>query len=104
MKLTQHELVLLSEAVPCATDTMEKLGRLPTRDELKHAIHCGSDSASRLLLYFAENQVAKLAKKMKAGHTKAVARALTQKAVDKPFENTEEYLIRENAKLSRQIA
>lgn len=104
MKLTQHELVLLSKAVPCATDTMDKLGRLPTRDELKRAIKCGSESASRLLFYFAENQVTKLAQKMKAGHGKAVAKALTQTAVDQPYKNSEEYLIRENAKLTRRLA
>lgn len=103
MKLSSHELALLSSAVPFAQEKMGQLGRLPSRDELKQAIHCGSTAASNLLTYFADQEVTKIAKRLERGHEKSTARALVQTAVDKPYQSTSEYLIKENARLHRQI-
>lgn len=104
MNLTSHELALLDQAIPFALDTRNRLGRLPSRDELKRGISCGSTAASRMLEYISENDLTKIARKMKKSHGKAVARAVTQKAVDVQYENTEEYLIREHAKVTRTLA
>lgn len=102
--LTPHELQLLDRAIPFATEYKEANDSLPTQDEFKRHLHCSSASATRLKRYIAANDVVKLAKSMEESHDKATARALTQAATDEPYKSNEEYLIRENARITRQLA
>ena len=102
--LTPHELSLLDRAIPFASEIQATEERFPTQEELKRHLHCSSASSVRLQRYIAANNLPKIAARLESSHDKAVAKALTQTATDKPFKSNEEYLIRENAKLARSLA
>jgi hypothetical protein len=100
MDLTAHELSLLGRAIAYG----QELGRLPKQDELQRFIGCANSSAKRLQHYMIANDTAKIAAQLEKSHGKAVARAVTKTATDVPYKDTEEFLIRENARLTMQLA
>lgn len=104
LELTPHELSLLDKAIPYAQAAMAAEGRFPTQEELQRHLHCARASAKRLQDYMVGNDLLKIASKMEEAHPKAIARALTQAATDAPYKSNEEYLIRENSRLTRQMS
>jgi hypothetical protein len=104
IELSGHEVGLLTQAIPYARKVQAAEERFPTQEELQRHLHCARTSAKRLQDYIVANDVLKIASKLEDGHPKAVARALTQTATDAQYKSTEEYLIRENARLTRLLA
>ena len=102
--LTPRELQLLPRAIEFAQEIKSAEDRFPTQDELTRELHCARQSGKRLQQYIVANDLPKIATKMQAAHPKAIAKALTQTATDKPYASNEEYLIRENAKLTRSLS
>lgn len=102
--LSAHELSLLERAIPYAQALQADEGRAPTQDEYKRHLSCGSSSATRIAQYIAEKNLTELADKASKRHESLTARAVVSAATDKPYKSTEEYLIRENARLVRQVA
>lgn len=104
IELSGHECGLLKLAIPYAQKVFAAEEKFPTAEELKRELHCGSESSRRLQRYIVQNDLCKIASKQEAAHPRAVARALTQTATDAQYKSTEEYYIRENARLTRLLA
>lgn len=100
--ITPHELALLDKAIPFAQELKASEGRHPTNDELQKHLHCARNSATRIQRYIVVNDVVKIATQLDASHDKAVVKATVNSAVGVAARSNEEYLIRENAKLTRQ--
>lgn len=101
--LTAHELKLLAVAVPFAQEFKEKEGRLPSRDELREALHTGVHNAQRILNYMAESDLIKVATRLGALPLRAEHRAAAQYVLG-DTSNLTSHVLRENARLTRALA
>ena len=104
VKLSAHELELLRVALPFAQELFSKEERQPTRDELKRALSCGSDTAQRLLTYLLESEAVKVAGRLQAIPERAEDRALINQALGTPSGTILSHVVRENNRLSRALA
>jgi hypothetical protein len=104
VKLSAHELELLKVALPFAQELFSKEERQPTRDELKRALSCGSDTAQRLLTYLLESEAVKVAGRLQAIPERAEDRALINQALGTPSGTILSHVVRENNRLSRALA
>jgi len=102
-ELTSHEHSLLDRAVVFSQGVKAANDRLPTQEELRRNLACSQHSAGLLRRYLSQNDIAALADKATARHAGHVARAIAGQAVDQPYLDNEEYLIRENARLNRNL-
>jgi hypothetical protein len=100
VKMTPHEHELLPKAIAIFKEKPEI-----TQDDLKRELSCSSKSATVLHRFVIASEAVKRSEKFEKKHEKLVETALIQTAVgDKPYQNSEEYLIRENARLSRNLS
>src|SRR5450432_4267335 len=99
-ELSAHELNLLSVAVPYT----QELGRLPSRDELRDTLHCGSHNAQRILDYLASTDASKVADRLQKLPVTAEAKAHIQHSLGDTGGTLVSYVLRENARLSRRLA
>lgn len=102
--LAAYDVTLLPQAIACAQAIKAKFDRVPTQEELKRTLHCSSVAAKRLQHFIANNDVTKIADKMEAAHPKAVTRALVQVATDSAYKTDTEFLVKEIARLTKQVA
>ena len=100
IELSVHELKLLSVAIPYVTD----LERYPSRDELKRTLHCGSDSAQRLLDYLVSTDTIKISKRLAKLPVAAEVKAITQYGMGDTSGSLVSHVLRENARLVRRAA
>lgn len=104
VELSAHELSLLTVAVPFCQELKVKEDRLPTRDELKRAIFCGSDSAQRILGYLSDNGVVKVAERLQKLPGAAEVKAVTQFSLGDTSGTLTSHVLRENARLTKKLA
>ncbi len=99
-KLTPYQLETLPKAIAAMKEDPSM-----TQDGLKAALGLGSANATALHRFILASEAVERSDKFEKKHEKLVETALIQTAVgDKPYQNTEEYLIRENARLNRSLA
>lgn len=98
-KLTPYQL----ETLPKAIAAMKEDPSL-TQDGLKAALGIGSNNAQVLHRFILASEAVKRSEKFEKQHDKLVETALLRTATDEVYKNSEEYLIRENARLTRLIA
>jgi len=102
--LSAHELKLLAVAVPFAQDFKDKEGRLPSRDELRDALHCGVHNAQRVLTHILATDALKVATRLQKLPVTAEAKAVTQYAIGDTSGSLTSHVLRENARLTRRLA
>ena len=99
MILSSHELSLLSVAVPY----FQEVGGQTTRDELKRSLHCGSDTAQRILTYLMETEAAKVADRLQKLPKTAEAKATVQFALGDTGGTLVSHVLRTNIRLQRNL-
>jgi hypothetical protein len=104
-ELSPYELTLLPKALSFAQGLAASEGVDPTQDQIQRHVHCARQSAKNLQHFLVETKAVTVAGKLEDAHDKAVTKAVLQTAAgDKPYGSTEEYALRENARLTRQLA
>ena len=102
--LTSYEVELLERAIPFSQEVWSKEERFPTQEEFQRFLHCARASAKHLQDYIVSHDLVKIADSIEKSHDKAVDHAIVRTATDAPYKTNEEYLIRENARLNRQLS
>src|ERR1700757_3941628 len=99
-KLTAYQ----REALPKVLSYMKE-NPGATQADIKAATGIGSDNVAILQRYVMASEAIEKSEKFEAKHTKLVDKATIEVAAgEKPYLSSEEYLIRENARLTRQNA
>ena len=104
VKLSAHELELMKRAVPYAQEMFTSEERLPTRDELKRALKCGSDTATRLQGFIVESEAVKVANRLQKMPVTAEDKAVVQYALGDTSGDAYSHILRENARLTRRLS
>lgn len=100
MELSQHELSLLSVAIPY----FQEVNGDTNRDSLRDVLHCGSHTAQRILDYLLETEAAKVADRLQKLPVTAEAKAHIQHALGDTSGTITSHVLRENARLTRRLA
>jgi hypothetical protein len=102
IQLSALELGLL----PAALGFAQKLGEGEklTRDELRRALSCGSDTAQRLKQHIEDEGMVKVAERLKAIPERAETRAEVNVAIGVPTGTSYSFVVRENVRLQRALA
>jgi hypothetical protein len=99
IELTQYELSLLSKALELARQDSTL-----TRDGLKRALHCGSDTAQRLLTHIETKEMIKVAEHLEKLPENAEVRAEVSYALGDQSGSAYSHVLQENSRLSRALA
>jgi hypothetical protein len=100
MELSQHELSLLSVAIPY----FQEVNGETSRDSLRDVLHCGSHTAQRILDYLLETEAAKVADRLQKLPVTAEAKAHIAYALGDQSGTLVSHVLRENARLQRRAA
>jgi hypothetical protein len=105
VELSAHELELCKKAIPYAQEMQSSEERYPTQEEIKRFLHCRSDSATRIQHFLLSSNATKVADRLQTAPERAEDKAIVQYAVgDTSQGNMQSYVLRENARLTRQLA
>ena len=102
IQLSALELGLLSPALDFAKNLEE--GESLTRDALKRALSCGSDTAMRLKQHIEDEGMVKVAEHLQNLPINSEVRAETQFSIGDTSGSSYSYVLRENARLQRALA
>jgi hypothetical protein len=101
IELTPHELELLKIAIPFA----QELGEVPTQSVLLDKLRCRDKSARKIQHYLINTNAVKTADRIEAIPIRAENKANIQHALgDEQFGTSYSHVVRENARLRKQIA
>lgn len=102
INLSSHETILLETAIPYVKGVHDSTGEYPSVDDLKRFLRCGTSGACRVMSAIREGRMILQSERADKRHDNAVAKALHDTATgETQFKSTEEYYIRENARLTR---